>query len=93
MSPQHRRLGEGRARDRQAWSADRGDLAVKWSAVLKAYAKAPFPILSDVDGRYPLELNRSQLAKPAGRRLPWKSFDIRGKPSENPWNCLDFPWN
>ena len=30
---------------------------VKWSAELKAYAKAPFHILSDVDGGYALELN------------------------------------
>lgn len=30
---------------------------VKWSADLKAYANAPFPILSDMDGGYALELN------------------------------------
>jgi peroxiredoxin len=30
---------------------------VQWSAALKAYAKAPFSILSDVDGGYALELN------------------------------------
>ncbi len=30
---------------------------VKWGAELKAYAKAPFHILSDVDGGYALELN------------------------------------
>lgn len=30
---------------------------VKWNAELKAYAKAPFYILSDVDGGYALELN------------------------------------
>ena len=30
---------------------------VQWTAELKAYAKAPFPILSDVDGGYALELN------------------------------------
>ena len=30
---------------------------VKWSAELKAYARAPFPILSDVDGGYALQLN------------------------------------
>lgn len=30
---------------------------VKWSAELKAYAKAPFHILSDMDGGYALELN------------------------------------
>ena len=30
---------------------------VQWSAALKAYAKAPFAILSDVDGGYALEVN------------------------------------
>ena len=30
---------------------------VKWGAELKAYARAPFHILSDVDGGYALELN------------------------------------
>lgn len=30
---------------------------VQWSAELKAYAKAPFSILSDVDGGYALEVN------------------------------------
>ena len=30
---------------------------VQWTAELKAYAKAPFSILSDVDGGYALELN------------------------------------
>ena len=30
---------------------------VKWGAELKDYAKAPFHILSDVDGGYALELN------------------------------------
>jgi peroxiredoxin len=30
---------------------------VKWSAELKAYSRAPFPILSDMDGGYALELS------------------------------------
>jgi peroxiredoxin len=29
----------------------------RWNAELKAYARAPFPILSDLDGAYALELN------------------------------------
>src|SRR5271165_6960243 len=92
----HAKIAEWRRREAERNTSERRpDLSIpsgrKKGALERARTRLthPDPSLLSPDRRTPKRADPRQGVR---LRILWKSFYLRGKSLENPWNCLETPW-